>query len=79
MLLDIFQDYKDCDSSDFYSSDLQSKTVQAVMVLPMFFARGFLVWFALAAFLGAFVYMVVLRKPKAKQEVKTFGASQPHG
>ncbi len=63
----LWQDYQSsCDNHPEYDSDLQSKTVQAVMVLPMFFARGFLVWLVLLGFLIFFVYAVVIRKPKNK-------------
>ncbi len=50
-----------------YGKNFQSKTVKAVMVLPMFFARGFIVWFLLVALLVFFVIQVLFAKEKPEQ------------
>ncbi len=69
--------YKDCEEHRLYNEDFQTKTVEAVLVLPMFFARGFLVWFGLLGFLAVFVWATIVRGPREEERQVLFGDRKP--
>jgi len=54
----------ECEDSIFFVEGWKAATVKSVMVLPMFFARGFIVWLALAGLVAYVTLQVATYKPQ---------------